>query len=141
MAAAEGGTVSPDEILAAFQRNVRRLDNWRGYIGDDEDSPSDDEVHEVLQRARDCMATVGKRTQMAFMLDLVPAEALDDVNTRIAELERQRDAVLALHQQIPGDPTKCGICHQANQSCGCCGSWDENDRWPCKTVEIYGGGQ
>lgn len=47
--------MTDDEILAAFQKTVRRLDNWRGYFGDDEDSPTDDEVHEALQRARDAL--------------------------------------------------------------------------------------
>ena len=77
--------MTPDEILAAFQRNVRRLDNWRGYIGDDEDSPTDDEVHEVLQRARLALAEPREGTRIA--------EAL---YVRVAELERQRDTVLAL---------------------------------------------
>lgn len=92
MATAEGGTVSPDEILEAFQRNVRRMDNWRGYIGDDADSPTDDEVHAVLQQARVEIAGPRGGARIAEQLYL-----------RVVELERQRDEVLALCDEAEQD--------------------------------------
>lgn len=115
--------MTPDEILAAFQRNVRRLDNWRGYIGDDEDSPTDDEVHEVLQRARLALAEPREGTRIA--------EAL---YVRVAELERQRDAVLALHrprviESLDGMDIVSDFC-----------AYDD-EVMPCPTAAIYGGGQ
>lgn len=135
--------MSPDEILAAFQRNVRRLDNWRGYIGNDEDSPTDDEVHEVLQQARVEIAGPRGGARIAEQLYL-----------RVAELERQRDAVLALHQPVPSGYRWIGsidnpanrVPHNECSSCYSPGSFDDydtacRDTWPCPTAAVYGGGE
>jgi hypothetical protein len=54
------GTTDPywnaDTLLEAFQRMVRRQDYWRGYVGYDDDAPTDDEVFGWLQDARDALA-------------------------------------------------------------------------------------
>lgn len=130
--------MTPDEILAALQRNVRRLDNWRGYIGDDEDSPTDDEVHEVLQQAR--LELAGPRGG---------ARIAEQLYLRVAELERQRDAALALHRSVETPaihraPAKVqcdrcrSLCHSGS-GLHCDEPYDAP--WPCDTVKIYGGGE
>ena len=44
-----------DTLLEAFQRMVRKQDYWRGYVGEDEGSPTDDQVEGWLQDARDAL--------------------------------------------------------------------------------------
>lgn len=55
MAIVRGG-MTADELLERFQRMVRKQDYWRGYVGDDDDSPEDSDVEDMLQDARDALA-------------------------------------------------------------------------------------
>lgn len=56
--------------------------------------------------------------------------------TEVRSLRGKVQQIRALHEPNLYGGRGCGLCHIANESCGCCGSWDDNDAWPCKTVEI-----
>lgn len=81
-------------------------------------------------------------------------ELLRSRSKRLAELERQRDAVLALHQPVPSGYRWIGsmdnpanrVPHNECSSCYSPGSFDDydtacRDTWPCPTAAIYGGGE
>lgn len=45
-----------DYLLERFQRMVSKQDYWRGYVTDPPEGPTDDEVDDLLQEARDALA-------------------------------------------------------------------------------------
>ena len=63
----------------------------------------------------------------------------DALKARVAELERQRDAALALHQttELPVTlPSEHGGLPRRDVACVYC-----REPWPCRTVRALGGGQ